>query len=448
MYGDEALRTVTSDLWAACAAGGALAPEWPQVPGRARAWTHFVEAVDEPGLSTKPGRIHTGLNSGYQAINLAFMWGAARIILLGYDMQRGPAGESHHHGDHEGGLPNLGTMAEWTRRMVELGVDLRARGVEVVNATRRTAITCFERAPIEKALDPGKPPLFVHGMLGLGDNIYQRAVIRELAQTREIWLKTPWPQLYADLPVRSVRPETKLRTQARNVAQWSAWARPPRGLAEQRISYAGREGTMLEGLCAALGVKADRLTFDLPRSFSGCGEDRPAYIVIRPASVRAEWPAAARNPLPEYLALAAETLRKDFRIVSVADLAPAVEWPVLPLPYADETFHAGELGVEQLLALVAGAAGVVGGVGWLVPAAVAHQVPMFLIFGGWGRDNGPKRIFDRRMRTGLIEQAVPQRFCLCGNREHACDKRIDGIEEQLQRWRLGLLARGSPAMAA
>lgn len=431
-YGGEVERSFTGESWT-CAE-------------RLRCVINWVEAVDEAGLSTKPGRIHTGLNSGYQAINLAFMWGAARIILLGYDMQRGPSGESHHHGDHEGGLPNLGTMPEWTRRMVQLGADLRARGVEVVNATRRTAITCFERLPIERALDTDRPSILVRGMLGLGDNIYQRAVLRELARTHEVWLMTPWPQLYDDLPVRCVRPETKLRTQARNVAQWASWAMPPRGLPEQRITYAGRDGTMLEALCAALGVKADRLIFDLPASVRG--KARLPYIVIRPATVRAEWPAAARNPLPEYLALAAEVLRKDFHIISVADLASGAEWPVLPLPCADETFHAGELGIDELLGLVAGAAGVVGGVGWLVPAAVACRVPMFLIYGGWGKDNGPTRIFDKRMHTDLVEQAIPDRFCMCSRHNHACDKRITHIGGQLDRWALGLTARRAPAMVA
>jgi hypothetical protein len=67
-------------------------------------------------------------------------------------MQRGPSGESHHHGDHEGGLPNLGTMHEWARRMVQLAIDLRIQGVEVINASRQTAIRCFERMPIEHAL--------------------------------------------------------------------------------------------------------------------------------------------------------------------------------------------------------------------------------------------------------------------------------------------------------
>lgn len=112
-----------------------------------------IEGVDEPGLSLRPGRIHTGLNSGYATVGLAFMWGPPRrIVLLGYDFQRGPRGESHHHGDHEGGLPNLGTLHEWVRRMIQLGADLRAQGVEVINATRRTALTCFDQMPIMDAL--------------------------------------------------------------------------------------------------------------------------------------------------------------------------------------------------------------------------------------------------------------------------------------------------------
>lgn len=115
-------------------------------------FANYIEAVDLPGLSTKPGRIHSGLNSGYSALGWVYHQGAIRIVLLAYDMQRGPKGESHFHGDHEGGLPNLGTMPEWARLMIQLGIELRYYGVEVLNASRRTAITCFERMTLEKAL--------------------------------------------------------------------------------------------------------------------------------------------------------------------------------------------------------------------------------------------------------------------------------------------------------
>lgn len=127
-------------------------------------FANYVEATDEPGLSLTTKRIHLGGNSGYQAVGLAYLWGASRIILLGYDMQLGPKGEKHHHGNHDGGLPNLGAdLAEWARRFVQLGADLRGQGVEVVNATRRTAIKCFERLPIEQALNPVKPARYARG---------------------------------------------------------------------------------------------------------------------------------------------------------------------------------------------------------------------------------------------------------------------------------------------
>ena len=140
VYGAEARRVAAGELWTA----DALAAQ--QYGLRA------VHNADDPGLCLAPGKIHTGKNSGYAAMGLAFMWGAATIVLLGYDFQR-TGGRSHWHGDHEGSLPNLSANLEgWVRRMVQLGADLRAHGVRVVNASRETAITCFPRAPIEDAL--------------------------------------------------------------------------------------------------------------------------------------------------------------------------------------------------------------------------------------------------------------------------------------------------------
>ena len=294
-------------------------------------------------------------------------------------------------------------------------------------------------------LDARVTPILIRGPVGLGDTVYLRCAVREITDRFDVYLETVWPQLFGDLPVRCVRRTTKLRAQERNAARPGlVWHAPP-AIPSTRVHYAGSRGTMLQGLFDGLGLRPDRITFDLPQ-FAPAPARRP-YVVIRPATVRKEWPALARNPRPEYLAMAAEALRHRFDIVSVADLAPGVEWPLLPLPYADETFHSGELQVEQLMALVAGAAGVVAGVGWAAPAAVAYQVPMFLIYGGSGAHDGPARIFDPRMPTGLVNYALPDRFCLCSDRQHRCDKEISTIESQLARWAVGLAARATPAMA-
>jgi hypothetical protein len=292
-------------------------------------------------------------------------------------------------------------------------------------------------------------PLILLGMNGLGDNIYQRAVLRELAKQRTLYLQTSWPQFYSDLPIWCLPASTRLRTQSKNLAREDlTWAAPPHPMTPSRkLHYVNRpEQTILQALCEAAGLKLDAVTFDLP-SFAPADVGKP-YIVIRPATVRMEWRAEGRNPKPEYLAQAAERLRRHFHIISVADLSEGQEWPVLPLPYADQQFHAGELSVEELLALVQGAAGVVGGVGWLVPAAIAYQVPMLLIFGGWGFHNGPKRIFDHRLNTRQVRQVLPAQFCLCSSQGHGCDKSIPDFADHVERWTLELLEERQAAMVA
>lgn len=74
--------------------------------------------------------------------------------MLGYDMQK-TGGRSHCHGDHKGGLPNLGDLPDWCRRMGELAVDLRRLGIDISNSTRKTALTCFELTTLEDALNRG-----------------------------------------------------------------------------------------------------------------------------------------------------------------------------------------------------------------------------------------------------------------------------------------------------
>lgn len=102
------------------------------------------------GLSTDPGKLANGRNSGYQAVNLAALLGATRILMLGYDMQQGPHGETHWHGDHPNhSQPPYGSCAAAFKSMI---APLATLGVTVINCSRRTALTCFPQMPIEEAL--------------------------------------------------------------------------------------------------------------------------------------------------------------------------------------------------------------------------------------------------------------------------------------------------------
>lgn len=99
-------------------------------------------------------RLHFGGNSGYQAVNLAFLFGATRIVLLGFDMQR-TDGKVHFFGIHpyhrtEADGPTASLLADWANKFNDLAADLKAEGVEVINASRSTALRCFERKDIEE----------------------------------------------------------------------------------------------------------------------------------------------------------------------------------------------------------------------------------------------------------------------------------------------------------
>lgn len=283
--------------------------------------------------------------------------------------------------------------------------------------------------------------VYVEGLHGLGDNIFQRPFVKDLAtRIKMVWVRTPWPQIYWDIPnVQFVHCPSGLRTQAKNL-----------GLIQGKIPYVLRSAA--EG-CAHARVNffyhfdhlavgsitdafrkqcppAGKLDFDLPK-FAGPPIKKP-YIVVRPATIRSEWKNPARNPDPTYIAQAAEQLRKHFTIVSVADLETNVEWIEGEEPYADHKFHGGELDVTYLLGLIRHAAGCVGGIGWLLPAAVAYHVPLLAILGGMGGHNAPAKVTDKDQDLSRVVWAKPDNFCKnCVDFNHPCAKFIGNFRGRL-----------------
>ena len=98
------------------------------------------------GLERQPTGLRTGFNSGYQAINLAVHLGAARILLLGYDM----------HGDHFfGAHPDQSRppFAVCLREFPSLAAPLAALGIDVVNCTPGSALRVWPVVPLAVALE-------------------------------------------------------------------------------------------------------------------------------------------------------------------------------------------------------------------------------------------------------------------------------------------------------
>lgn len=146
-------------LYAADAAWWALHRGVPTFGGlkysleaRSAVWpgVQVLQNTGNKGLEQEPTGLRTGRNSGYQAINLAVHFGAARVVLLGYDMQTRPHEPAHWFGDHPAPLMNTRPDAyqQFRQHFETIVAPLEARGVDVINCSRQTALTAFPCRPL------------------------------------------------------------------------------------------------------------------------------------------------------------------------------------------------------------------------------------------------------------------------------------------------------------
>jgi len=117
---------------------------------------HFKELLvlkqsTERVFDPRPDYLATGGNSGYQAVHLATHFGARRILLFGFDMRQ-VGKRKHWFGDHVRPLHSGGNYGVWIRNFTALAKVLAGKGVEVINCTPGSALTCFRSAALEEAL--------------------------------------------------------------------------------------------------------------------------------------------------------------------------------------------------------------------------------------------------------------------------------------------------------
>lgn len=104
------------------------------------------------GLKAADGSIAWGMNSGAAAISFAHRLGASRIIMLGFD-QGWTNGNPRWHGRHPGRLqnqkPGFHRWAEWFEQSA---IDAKELGIDIVNCSRDTSLTCFQRKPLRETI--------------------------------------------------------------------------------------------------------------------------------------------------------------------------------------------------------------------------------------------------------------------------------------------------------
>lgn len=114
-------------------------------PSAKRVW----RTVTHEALSADPTMV-AGYDAGTSAINLAALFGATEIVVLGYDMLGGRwfTGEVPHY------LPNP-PESDFQRHMSTLPLiakDAARKGIRIVNCSPISRVTCFERQPLEAFL--------------------------------------------------------------------------------------------------------------------------------------------------------------------------------------------------------------------------------------------------------------------------------------------------------
>lgn len=105
------------------------------------------------GLSPWPNAVRTGMNGGYQALGIAIAAGAARVVLVGYDMAFAMDGKSHWHGGHKQDPLRADDIYRnvYRKHFEELVLP---PGVQVLNASPVSLIKAFPKVSIQDALHP------------------------------------------------------------------------------------------------------------------------------------------------------------------------------------------------------------------------------------------------------------------------------------------------------
>lgn len=103
-------------------------------------------------FSFDPAFIRYGSNSGFQAINLALLFGCTWIVLVGFDM-RYVGSKSHFFGDHPAELMQI--KDEQYRNFIPrftIAARKLPSDITIINATPESAMTCFPMMTLEDAI--------------------------------------------------------------------------------------------------------------------------------------------------------------------------------------------------------------------------------------------------------------------------------------------------------
>lgn len=122
---------------------------WPTEA--AEAGLHVVASKGGTGLSFDSSFIIAGSNSGFQALNLAVLFGSKKILMLGIDCTI-VNGNTHWFGDHPGKLNRKSPYPLFRQAFIEACPLLKESGIKVINCSSVSTIDCFPKMHVMEAL--------------------------------------------------------------------------------------------------------------------------------------------------------------------------------------------------------------------------------------------------------------------------------------------------------
>lgn len=108
------------------------------------AYDGFSLCWHSPKSPLNPNEWLAGGNTGVAAVNLAYLLGAKRIVLLGFDMYKGLEGENNWHNVHKN-LPSDEKLFRQALRFKVPAQELSERGIKVINTNPLSKIPYFKK---------------------------------------------------------------------------------------------------------------------------------------------------------------------------------------------------------------------------------------------------------------------------------------------------------------
>ena len=270
---------------------------------------------------------------------------------------------------------------------------------------------------------------------GFGDNIYHIPFVHKLAQQGEVFIYTPFPELFQMPNVYCLKPVTNLKLQLKNMVGNGLYSHghKPNG---NRIRFNYGEGfkdnlTIMQSFEKIVPLNGDFFFEFMPSKSPKIDEIISRVVatgkklcVVRLPSVRKEWPNTNRNGKMEYFQLCINALKEKYYFVSVGDIGNAEDFDGSEPQGIDERrdrHDVNYLSVWDVVDLINRSDLVLSIQCNMIPICQLLNKKAFIIYGGYV----PHKVLNDE-RFYQINYVEPEPFCFCVNRirDHVCKKDI------------------------